>query len=50
MLEEQQGPQFVKQRHVKTLTDMGFVEKEARRALAAAGDSLEKALEQLQVL
>eukprot|EP00775_Hariotina_reticulata_P012251 gene12251-12388_t len=50
MLEEQQGPQHVKQRHVKALTDMGFIEKAARKALAAAGDSLEKALEQLQIL
>jgi len=27
MLEEQHGPQHVKQRHVQVLTDMGFVER-----------------------
>lgn len=49
MLEAERGPQHVDAGHVKTLTGMGFREKAARTALAAAGDDLEGALEQLQV-
>jgi len=50
MIEEESGPQWVKARHVHQLQEMGFKEKAARVALAAAGDKLEPALEQLQVM
>lgn len=49
MIEEESGPQWVNARHVRQLQEMGFKEKAARVALAAAGDKLEPALEQLQV-
>lgn len=49
MLEEEQGPQSVKASRVRRLTAMGFKEKAARIALKAAGNSIEGALEQLQV-
>jgi uncharacterized UBP type Zn finger protein len=49
MLEEEQGPQSVKASRVRRLTAMGFKEKAARIALKAAGNSIDGALEQLQV-
>jgi uncharacterized UBP type Zn finger protein len=49
MLEEEKGPQNVKASRVRRLTAMGFREKAARIALKAAGNSIEGALEQLQV-
>lgn len=49
MIEEESGPQWVNVSHVQQLQDMGFQEKAARTALAAAGDRVEPALEKLQV-
>jgi hypothetical protein len=49
MLDQEFGPQWVKAHHVQRLQEMGFLEKAVRQALAAAGDRLEPALEQLQV-
>jgi hypothetical protein len=49
MLEEEQGPQSVKASGVQRLTAMGFKEKAARIALKASGNSIDGALEQLQV-
>jgi hypothetical protein len=48
-IEGEFGPQWVKALHVSRLQEMGFKEKPARQALAAAGDRLEPAIEQLQV-
>jgi hypothetical protein len=49
MLEEEQGPQSVKHSRVQRLTAMGFKEKAARIALKASGNSIDGALERLQV-
>jgi hypothetical protein len=48
-IQDEFGPQWVKDRHVRRLVKMGFREKAARVALAAAGDRLEPALDHLQV-
>lgn len=48
-IQDEFGPQWVNDRHVRRLAEMGFEEKAVRVALAAAGDKLDPALEQLQV-
>lgn len=48
-MEEDCGPQWVKLSHVQELREMGFKEKAVRQALAAADDSVSRALDRLQV-